>query len=148
MKRLIALLFVCMLWSGISVAESTTNRPFTADEQAYDVYLDLSTAYNAGVEYLEEIKYLWKEATSLSNINEADQIWFNAIIAAGNELNARRMICYQNLAQIKYGYETYKGLYSNFTSYLGKTTNTLHIVGAGIELSTDAGYILSPQVLE
>ena len=149
MKHLLAFLSTLMLLLGTSIAESSLDRSLTVEEQAFDAYLDISTAYNAGVDYLKEVKYLWEEAVSLDSLSEADQLWFNAKIILGNEpTDTKRFTHYYHLAKTKYGYEDCLYLYDHFAAALSSSTGTLGIVGPALSLAIEAGYVLSPEAID
>lgn len=151
MKRLWVFITACLLLFSSATAETVTTQEFTADEQAYNVYLDISTGYAEGVKYLEEIEYLWRQAIELGDVEKADSVWFNAMIAAGGgELDITHMMRYQQLAQLKYGYADYTGLYNHFAALLKLQTSKemSSIVRAALPLSIEAGYIQSAEKLE
>lgn len=123
------------------------------DEQAYDVYLDVSYVHNQSVRYLSEMERLWDLANDLENVSEADKLWFHAGLVANfgqNDAEAlSRLYTYQLLATVKYGYSEIPELYPLFEALLSaggrKTTD---IIWAGLALDIEAQYIVSPDEMK
>jgi len=151
MKRLWVFITACLLLFSSAAAETVTTQEFTADEQAYNVYLDISTGYAEGVKYLEEIEYLWRQAIELGDVEKADSVWFNAMIATSyaGDSNVERFARLQDLAQLKYGFG-FSGLYNYFEALLKlqKSDEVFNIVRAAITLSLESGYVQSAESLE
>lgn len=153
MKRLLTLVLVFILLGCTAIAESVPSREFTVDEQAYDVYLDISYVHNQSVRYLSELGRLWDLANDLNSISEADELWFHAGLVAnfGNSdsENGSRLLKFHLLATEKYGFNQVPDLYPAFKTFLsaysGKTTD---IIWAGLAMGIDAQYLISPDELK
>lgn len=153
MKRLFILMLVLILLSSTAIAESAPAREFTVDEQAYDVYLDVSYVHNQSVRYLSELERLWDLANKLDDISDADALWFHAGLVAdfgsNNSENGSRLLKFHLLATEKYGFNQVPDLYPAFkellSAYSGKTTD---IIWAGLAMGIEAQYIISPDELK
>lgn len=153
MKRLLAFFLILMFLAGVSIAESSPDRAFTADEQAYDVYLDVSYVHNQSVRYLSEMERLWDLANDLDSVSDADKLWFHAGLVANFGNNdaetLSRLYAYQHLATVKYGYSQIPELYPLFEALLSaggrKTTDS---IWAGLALDIEAQYIVSPDEMK
>lgn len=153
MKRLLAFFLILMFLAGVSIAESSPDRAFTADEQAYDVYLDVSYVHNQSVRYLSEMERLWDLANDLDSVSDADKLWFHAGLVANFGNNdaetLSRLYAYQHLATVKYGYSEIPELYPLFEALLSaggrKTTDS---IWAGLALDIEAQYIVSPDEMK
>ncbi len=153
MKRLLAFFLILMFLAGVSIAESSPDQTFTADEQAYDVYLDVSYVHNQSVRYLSEMERLWDLANDLDSVSDADKLWFQAGLVANFGNNdaetLSRLYAYQHLATVKYGYSQIPELYPLFEALLSaggrKTTD---IIWAGLALDIEAQYIVSPDEMK
>lgn len=153
LKRLLAFFLILMFLAGVSIAESSPDRAFTADEQAYDVYLDVSYVHNQSVRYLSEMERLWDLANDLDSVSDADKLWFHAGLVANFGNNdaetLSRLYAYQHLATVKYGYSQIPELYPLFEALLSaggrKTTDS---IWAGLALDIEAQYIVSPDEMK
>ena len=74
----LSLLIVLLLVSAFSLAQAsdTEMRSLTAEEEAFSVYLDISSAYKEGVRYLEELDYVWSQVNSVDSVSALDEHWF------------------------------------------------------------------------
>ena len=55
-RKLISVLLMLLLLLNVGMAEDS--REFTADEQAYNAYLDITNAYAESVKYLRENSFV------------------------------------------------------------------------------------------
>lgn len=74
MKQIFILVLMLVLLGCTAIAESTPTREFTIDEQAYDVYLDISYVMDNTVEYLEELRRLWDIALHAESVEDANNL--------------------------------------------------------------------------
>jgi len=106
MKKLIlwALILVLALSSIPALAEETP--VFTADEQAYDAYLDISAVYNDGVKYLQEMQAIWTQINELDSLKDATADWFylNYVCRVDIGTDIKRIGRFSKMAQVLYGY--------------------------------------------
>lgn len=98
MKRLFILVLMLVLLGCTAIAESTPTREFTIDEQAYDVYLDISYVMDNTVEYLEELRRLWDIALHAESVEDANNL---ALIECISE---DYLIALTDMYLTKYGY--------------------------------------------
>ena len=139
MKRLFILVLTLILLGCTAIAESAPAREFTVDEQAYDVYLDISTVYKEGVHYLEELGFLWDCALKMKSSSDAHDLWFSTTYLASD---FARYAALSRYATDKCDYSDPKELYPLFSSLLSsKGDNATSIVWAGLELEHNAKYV-------
>jgi len=139
MKRLLTLVLMFLLLGCTAIAESVPSREFTVDEQAYDVYLDISTVYKEGVHYLEELGFLWDCALKMKSSSDAHDLWFSTTYLASD---FARYAALSRYATDKCDYSDPKELYPLFSSLLSsKGDNATSIVWAGLELEHNAKYV-------
>ena len=151
MKRFFSLLLALMLLVGSAVAESATeqeDRAFTADEQAYDAYLDIAYVYDYGVKYLEELGRIWDITLEKDSISTLSKMSYSDLFYDSN--SSEKITSIISLYTIKYNHS-----YSTdeITSLLFKTNDfplveKTDLVWIILELEEDAKYLQSKTILK
>ena len=140
---------------ALAEGNNDTSREFTADEQAYDVYLDLSHVFDYGVRYLDELDRLWVLSFDLKSASDANSSWFYDafLMNRGNASSIVDLVSdYIGLAATRYGYgyekDSLMKLHSRFLELLGRRTAATDTIWAGIALDIEAHYLESPDTLK
>lgn len=150
-KRLISVLLILILLSNVGVAEET--RDFTADEQAYNAYLDITNAYAESVKYLKEFRELWSTYLELESVIDMDEYWFEYTFLARtgslNDENVSRIACFLPLAEYKYGLADITELYDSFMTLVSAHGNKMtSVVSAGLALAQESHYIKTQEDIQ
>lgn len=151
MRRIAAILLMLLLLLNTGIAEET--RQFTADEQAYNAYLDITNAYTESVKYLKEFRELQNTSLALESVSDMDQYWFEYtfLTRAGsvNDERVPRLACFLSLAEEKYGLENYTDLYHTFMKLIVVCGNkTTSVVSAGLALAQESRYLKTAEDIQ
>lgn len=134
---------------ALAEGNNDTSRDFTADEQAYDVYLDLSHVFDYGVRYLDEMDFLWETALELDSVSGAEQSWFKySILGSTRAGGFTRYMRLSELATVRYGFESVEDLYSVFESAMARRYEKTDIIWAILALEVESHYLEDPDTLK
>lgn len=142
MKKIITIMLAIMLFCSTTIAETTTPRELTSDEQAYNAYLDIAHVYEYGVLCLEELGRMWKiaqDAPSVDYINDLSIVMcfpvdiLTPIITLylskySLDVGAAQSMCYEPLTS--------------------SATEKTDIVWSALELEIEAKYLEDPETLK
>lgn len=143
-RTLISVLLMLLLLLNVGMAEDS--REFTADEQAYDAYLDITYAYEESVRILKEGRELWSTALSVDDVSDLDLYWFRTqFLTRVENMSDESTSRYMSLlafAQNEYGFESPADLYDIFMDMVRSYDNKpISIVAAGMALAQKSGYV-------
>lgn len=139
MKRILAFFLVLVtLMSNLALADEHT---LTADEQAYDVYLDIKYVVDNSIEYMEELERLWKITNSIS-VEKANSLCHMDCISED------RIFQVMNMFTIKYGYSADEVKQLLLSSPELAITDTSELVWYYLALGVEAKYLVSIESLD
>ena len=152
-KPFVIIFMLILAITSFAFAESNNEllRDFTADEQAYDVFLDLSHVFDYGVRYLDEMDRLWSSTMSMSSVADVNSSWFyDTFLFNNGNANVERLSVLLQYNSIRYGNamdEPIK-LYTPFSELMSGRTKATDAIWAGIAMEIDAHYLEAPKMLK
>lgn len=139
MKHFFSFLLVFVLLMSSAIAETPgeqETRAFTADEQAYDVYLDITQAYSDSVLYLEELGILWNKVNETGS-KKIDYLWVSDYVAADFE----RFVALQRYTESFYGISDAQDMLIQLFSLTNTVEEKTDVIWLYLSILKDANYI-------
>ncbi|MBR4040046.1 MAG: peptidoglycan-binding protein [Clostridia bacterium] len=139
----LSLLIVLLLVSAFSLAQAsdTEMRSLTAEEEAFSVYLDISSAYKEGVRYLEELDYVWSQVNSVDSVSALDEHWFlGYLINTPQDKIYNKYFYLGNLAR-QFGMDAASDLYAVFRDQMQSRSKKTDAIWVILDMLAESGYI-------
>ena len=84
MKKVILslVLIAALVQCGVGFA---AGEDWTADQLAYDIYLDIKHVQDEDIRYLQEMRRIWDLTLDMDSYTDATESWFSTSFVQGND---------------------------------------------------------------